>query len=97
LTFDAAFDGGGALTYRELEEKSRLVASRLRAAGAGPGDFVAVCLERSLEQLLVFLAITRAGAAYVPLDPSYPEQRRLDMIEDTGGRPSRPRAAAARR
>ncbi len=72
------------LDYRQLEIVSRRVAARLREAGARPGDFVAVCLERSLEQLLVFLAIVRAGAAYVPLDPSYPEARRRDMLADSG-------------
>jgi amino acid adenylation domain-containing protein len=69
-------------TYRELNEQADRVAGRLRAAGVGPGTFVAICLNRSLELMAALFAVFKAGAAYVPLDPSYPSERLTFMIED---------------
>ncbi|KOX03182.1 amino acid adenylation domain-containing protein [Micromonospora profundi] len=70
------------LTYRELDERSDRVAAGLRAAGLRPGSYVAVCLERSPELLVALLAVLKAGAAYVPLDPSHPRDRLTRMIVD---------------
>ncbi|WP_324789308.1 non-ribosomal peptide synthetase [Streptomyces sp. H51] len=67
--------GEAALTYRELDEQANRLAHHLRRLGAGPSTPVAVCLERSLDLPRAVLAILKAGAAYVPLDPDYPPPR----------------------
>ncbi|MGH9350215.1 MAG: condensation domain-containing protein, partial [Vicinamibacterales bacterium] len=72
------------LTYRELEERSSEIARGLRALGLGRGSLVGVCLERSLDMVVGLLAILKAGAAYVPLDPEYPDDRLAGMIRDSG-------------
>src|ERR1019366_5436188 len=54
----------------------------LKSAGVGPGTFVAICLNRSLELIAALLAVFKAGGAYVPLDPSYPAERLTFMIND---------------
>ena len=64
---------GRKLTYRQLDERSKLLAWRLRTLGVGPEVLVGVCLERSLEMVVSLLAVLEAGAAYLPLDPAYPE------------------------
>ncbi|MFO0758294.1 MAG: non-ribosomal peptide synthase/polyketide synthase [Byssovorax sp.] len=70
------------LTYRALDAMSRRLAARLAALGAGPDRLVGVCLPRSLDMVVAVLAVLRAGAAYVPLDPEYPRERLGFMIED---------------
>jgi amino acid adenylation domain-containing protein len=69
-------------TYRELDVQAEKLAGRLRGAGVGPGTFVAICLNRSLELMATLFAVFKAGGAYVPLDPSYPAERLAFMIED---------------
>jgi amino acid adenylation domain-containing protein len=69
-------------TYRELNAQADALAARLRTAGVGPGTFVAICLNRSLELMATLFAVFKAGGAYVPLDPSYPAERLTFMIED---------------
>lgn len=59
---------------------------RLRALGAGPEDTVGVLLDRGPEMVAALLGIWRAGAAYVPLDPGYPDERMAFMLSDTGSR-----------
>ncbi|HXQ72015.1 MAG TPA: amino acid adenylation domain-containing protein, partial [Pyrinomonadaceae bacterium] len=71
------------LTYRTLNQLANQLAYRLRALGAGPEVVVGVCLERSLELVVSLLAVMKAGATYLPLDPSYSAQRLSFMIEDT--------------
>ncbi len=70
------------LTYRELDQRSDRVAAGLQAAGQGPGSRVAVCLERSPDLLVALLGVLKAGAAYVPLDPSYPPDRLTHVLAD---------------
>jgi len=76
------------LTYRELNAKANQLAHYLRSLNevadmANMADtFVGICIERSLEMLVAILGILKAGAAYVPLDPSYPPDRLAYMIED---------------
>ncbi|HEV8244497.1 MAG TPA: amino acid adenylation domain-containing protein, partial [Polyangiaceae bacterium] len=70
---------GRALTYAELARASAALAQELVSAGVGPGSFVGVYLSRSSDVLVALLGILRAGAAYVPLDPDYP-QKRLEFI-----------------
>ncbi|MFD7454199.1 amino acid adenylation domain-containing protein [Kitasatospora sp. NPDC059827] len=72
------------LTYRELEERSRRAAARLRELGAGPGTVVALCLEKSPELIVALLAVLRAGAAYLPLDPDHPADRLAYLVEHVG-------------
>ncbi len=79
----AVLFGGERLTYRQLDERANRLANYLRRLGVAPGDRVAVCLERSVEMLVGILAALKAGAAYVPLDPSYPTQRLTFMLSDT--------------
>ncbi len=70
------------LTYRDLDERSSRVARRLRALGVRREDRVALCLERSERMLVAILGILKTGAAYVPIDPAYPADRRALMLED---------------
>ena len=81
----AAFEGA-TLTYGALNERANAVAHKLRALGAGPGDFVALCVDRSLALLIGLLGIQKSGAAYVPLDPEYPAERLSHMLSDSGAR-----------
>ncbi|MFJ2162729.1 amino acid adenylation domain-containing protein [Streptomyces sp. NPDC087856] len=74
----------GTLTYGELERRSALLAHRLVAAGAGRGVLVGVCVSRGPALPTVLLAVMRAGAAWVPLDPSYPQDRIEYMLRDSG-------------
>ncbi|HKN55349.1 MAG TPA: condensation domain-containing protein, partial [Amycolatopsis sp.] len=64
-----------SLTYGELADAKNDLAAVLRAAGAGPGNRVAVAMPRSAEQVVALVAIVTVGAAYVPLDPAYPDER----------------------
>ncbi|SCL52695.1 amino acid adenylation domain-containing protein [Micromonospora citrea] len=74
---------GRTLTYGELDRRADVLAARLRAVGAGPGRPVAVCLERGPELVTAFLAVLKAGAAYVPLDPGYPPDRLTFTLADS--------------
>ena len=71
-----------SLTYQALNEKSNQLAHFLQNLGIGPEQRVAIRLERSLEMAIALLAVVKAGAAYVPLDPSYPEARLDYMLAD---------------
>jgi amino acid adenylation domain-containing protein len=75
---------GGRLTYAELNERANRLAHRLIELGAGPGQRVAICLERTPALLVGLLGILKSGAAYVPLDPAYPAGRLAAMLEDAG-------------
>jgi amino acid adenylation domain-containing protein len=68
-----------ALTYGELNRRANRLAHYLIPAGAGPETCVGIALERSLDSVIAILAVLKAGAAYVPLDPAYPPAR-LDFI-----------------
>ncbi|HET8840290.1 MAG TPA: amino acid adenylation domain-containing protein, partial [Ktedonobacteraceae bacterium] len=70
------------VTYAELNRRANQLAHYLRHIGIRPGSLVGLCIERSLEMVVGLLGILKAGAAYVPLDPSYPKQRLAFMIED---------------
>ncbi|MBB5156816.1 non-ribosomal peptide synthetase [Saccharopolyspora phatthalungensis] len=79
----AVVQGARSWTYTWIDRAADRLAGRLRASGVGPGDRVGLCLERSAELLAAILAILKAGAAYVPLDPDYPEQRLAAMLDGT--------------
>ena len=80
----ALTDGTDTWTYQELDERSDVLARGLRARGVASGDRVGVCLERGAELVAVLLAVMKAGAAYVPMDPAYPVQRLAFTAEDAG-------------
>ena len=80
----AAVQGSRRWSYAELDRHAAGVARRLRELGAGDGALVAVSVDRSLEMLGALLGVWKAGAAYVPLDPSYPPQRLRFILEDAG-------------
>lgn len=83
----AALQSGVApLSYRELNERSARLAKRLNAAGCGPGCFVAIGAGRSIDALVAVVAIVRSGAAYVPIDPSYPAAQIRFMLADAAPR-----------
>ncbi|MBE9212897.1 amino acid adenylation domain-containing protein [Plectonema cf. radiosum LEGE 06105] len=70
------------LTYRELNKRANQLAHYLQTLGVKPESKVGVYFERNLELVIGILAILKAGAAYVPLDPTYPEARTAYIIED---------------
>jgi amino acid adenylation domain-containing protein len=74
---------GERLTYAELNARANQVARRLQAAGAGKESLVAVSLERSLDLVISLLAVLKAGAGYVPLDPELPPERLSFMLADS--------------
>ena len=79
----AVIGGSASLTYAELNEKANQLAHFLQNSGVTPGARVAVSLNRSLEVIVSLLAILKAGAAYVPVDPSYPASRLSFLIQDS--------------
>ena len=78
--------GDETLTYRELNARANSLAAVLRARGAGPDVVVGVCLERSVGLVVALLAIIKAGAAYLPLDPSLPADRLGFTLQDSSAR-----------
>jgi amino acid adenylation domain-containing protein len=72
------------LTYAELNVLSNQVANKLINDGITPGDFIGINLPPSLEQIVVVLGVLKSGAAYLPLDPSFPEERLNYILEDSG-------------
>jgi non-ribosomal peptide synthetase component F len=71
------------LTYAELNQQANQLAHHLQELGAGPESRVALCLERSLDMVVALWGVLKSGAAYVPLDPEYPQQRLAYMLEDS--------------
>ncbi|MEK5212940.1 non-ribosomal peptide synthetase DhbF [Bacillus sp. FSL R5-0603] len=71
-----------ALSYAELNERANRLARMLISEGVGPEQFVALALPRSLEMAVGLLAVLKAGAAYLPLDPDYPADRIAFMLKD---------------
>ncbi|MFF2886822.1 amino acid adenylation domain-containing protein [Paenibacillus sp. NPDC057967] len=91
--------GGDALTYRELDARTDALARTLRAKGVGRGSVVGIMAERSIPMFTAMLAVMKAGGAYLPVDPHYPEERIRYMLSDSGAElaftdGSRPDAAA---
>ncbi len=75
--------GAERLTYGELEKRSNQLAEHLRALGAGSDVLVGIFLERSIACVVSGLAVLKAGAAYLPLDPALPAERLAFMLQDS--------------
>ncbi|WP_459209685.1 amino acid adenylation domain-containing protein [Aquimarina rhabdastrellae] len=71
------------LTYKELDEKSNQLAHYLLQQGVQAEDLIPICVERSVDMLVGILGILKTGAAYVPIDPNYPQERIDFILKDT--------------
>jgi amino acid adenylation domain-containing protein len=71
------------LTYRELNHRGNQLAHYLQKLGVEPDVLVGICIERSLEMVVALLGVLKAGGAYLPLDPVYPQERISFMLQDT--------------
>ena len=80
----AVSDDTGRSSYRELGGRANRLAHHLRSLGIAEESRVAICLDRSAELVAAMLGVLRAGAAFVPIDPAYPEERRAAMVERSG-------------
>ncbi|GAB0105333.1 hypothetical protein JMUB6875_43110 [Nocardia sp. JMUB6875] len=74
--------GAQTLTYAELDAKSDALAAELRSHGVGHGDRIAVMMQRRPELMVAIFATLKCGAAYVPIDPSYPRKRVEYLLSD---------------
>ncbi|MDR6305692.1 amino acid adenylation domain-containing protein/non-ribosomal peptide synthase protein (TIGR01720 family) [Nitrobacter vulgaris] len=72
------------LSYGELNTRANQLAKQLRGQGIGPDCLVGIALARSPEMMVALLAVLKAGAAYLPLDPDYPAERLVHMLRDSG-------------
>jgi amino acid adenylation domain-containing protein len=79
----ACFDSYGSWKYGEIDAAANLLAAKISRLGIGKGDVVAICMERSAALLAAFIAVWKTGAAYVPLDPSYPESYLKIILADS--------------
>ncbi|MEX5594535.1 amino acid adenylation domain-containing protein [Pseudomonas orientalis] len=75
--------GTQQLTYAELNSRANQLAHHLLALGVQPDARVAICAERGLDMVIALYAVLKAGAAYVPLDPAYPQERIAYMLQDS--------------
>ncbi|MCD4691423.1 MAG: amino acid adenylation domain-containing protein, partial [Calditrichales bacterium] len=80
----AVFYSGQTVTYNELNKKANQIAHYLKQFNIGPEIPVGILLERSVDLLTVVLGVLKTGSAYLPLDPSYPEERLQYMLKDAG-------------
>ncbi|TCS97011.1 non-ribosomal peptide synthetase [Hazenella coriacea] len=71
------------VTYKELDEMSNRLANVLIKKGVQKGEVVGIMVERSIEMLAGIIAILKAGCAYLPVDPTYPESRKRHMFQDS--------------
>jgi len=80
----AVFDGDKRVTYRELDQRANELAARLLASGVRDEQAVGLCLRRSADFVIGALGVLKAGAAYLPLDPSYPKKRLAMLLQESG-------------
>ncbi|WP_426455021.1 amino acid adenylation domain-containing protein [Paenibacillus sp. S-38] len=79
------FEGRG-VTYRELQQRADRLALRLRSAGVRSEEIVGLRAVRSPDLVAGMLAVWKAGGAFVPIDPDYPEERQRYMLDDSGAK-----------
>jgi amino acid adenylation domain-containing protein len=72
-----------SLTYYQLNKEADQLVRSLEESGIGPGAIVAIMMERTPRMIVHILAVLKAGAAYMPIDPDYPESRRQFMLKDS--------------
>ncbi|MEX6633172.1 non-ribosomal peptide synthetase [Hyphococcus lacteus] len=77
---------GNSISFEALRVRSNKIANYLKEIGIGPGDFVGIFLDRSIDMVAVMLGVWKSGAAYLPLDPSFPETRITYMLSDAGAK-----------
>jgi amino acid adenylation domain-containing protein len=80
----AVMSAGRSLSYSELDRRANQWARRLQRLGVGPGSIVGLCLDRCPEMVEALFGVLKAGAAYLPLDPTSPQQRLEYMLKDAG-------------
>jgi len=73
-----------SLTYKELDDLANNIACHLANSGVLREELIGICIDRGIETVAVVLGIWKAGAAYIPLDPEYPEDRIAFMVRDSG-------------
>ncbi len=78
----AVIFGSEQITYSELNEKSNKLANYLKQAGVRKEDAIPICIDRGINMIIGILGILKAGAAYVPIDPEYPDERIKYMLEN---------------
>ncbi len=71
------------MTYKELNDRSNQLARRLKEKGVGPNSMVGVMIERSLDMIVSIVGVLKAGGAYLPIEPSYPEDRIRFILENS--------------
>ncbi|MGW5297466.1 non-ribosomal peptide synthase/polyketide synthase [Rhodococcus aetherivorans] len=81
---DSVADTTTELTYGDLDRRSNATARLLVARGVGPEHFVTVAIRRSIESVLALWAVAKTGAAFLPVDPTYPSDRVEHMLTDSG-------------
>src|SRR5207245_1234519 len=82
----AVMHEGQSFTYADLNDKANRLARYLREKGVGLDQLVGICIERGLEMVVGLLGILKAGGAYLPLDPGYPRDRLVYLLEDAAPR-----------
>ena len=78
----AAISDSESLTYAQLDARANQLAHLLKSKGVGPGSLVGVCLDRTVDMPVALAAVFKAGAAYVPLDPTHPAERLSYTLQD---------------
>lgn len=85
-TAAALSTGKDTYSYAEVDASANRLARALRQLGAGPDSIVGLCMDRTPDLPIAMLAILKAGAAFLPLDPSHPPERLAFMLSDAGVR-----------
>ena len=72
-----------SITYKELDERANQLAHFLKSKGVKEDSLVPLCVERSVEMIIGLVGILKAGAAYVPIEPDFPGERKAFVLKDT--------------